>query len=307
MTLSILLFLFGLTLIYFSSEWLIFSSEKLGKIYKLPEVLIGFILLGLGTSAPEIAISWYSAFIGNSDILFGNIVGSNIMNILLVFGFALAIKPIKFHRPRAQTTITLLVLTILFSIGIYFNNFFRILGGLMLVLGCFNIFSSLKNDGNLYRRVDKTKGKIKYILYVIGSLFLLILSSKIIVNSGVEIAEYFGINEGIFAMSFVAFGTSLPEFMLSILAVYKNRGGLLVGNIIGSNICNIAFALGISILIKPFSLVSNDSLIIIGALLFSTALFLLACYFRALEKRIFGIFMLLCFIIIYSELFITAS
>jgi len=303
MLLSIFCFLFGLLLIYFSSNWLIDVSEKLGEIFKLPEILIGFLMLGFGTSAPEIAISWYSAYIGNSSMLFGNIAGSNIMNVLLVFGLALAIKPISFHKPKIQTTVIFSILTILFCLGIYLNYFSRIIGLILLVLGCYNIYSSFAQDQENELVRSRKNGKLKYSLLVLINLIFIIISSKIIVSSGIEIADHFGINQGFFAMSFVAFGTSLPELVLSLIAASKNRGGLIVGNIIGSNICNISFALGIAAIIKPFSVNDSDALYIMGVLILSTIMFLLSCYIRYFEKRLYGFLYLITFILSYIELF----
>ena len=235
-------------------------------------LIIGFILLIMGTSAPEAAVSITAAIGGQNDISVGNVVGWNFFNLLMVVGICALIRPMKVEKnilrnefPQA-IIIQLLLLVMCMDMWIFgsdANQIGRIDGLILLVL--FFIFIALQvrnakkaltiqNDAIPAPQDDiKTMSPVKSIIFIVVGIVLVIIGGQVVVNSATELARAFGLSEAFIGLTIVAVGTSLPELVTSIVAARKGENDLALGNVIGSNICNILLILGASAAIHPIT------------------------------------------------------
>lgn len=305
MFIAALLFFFSIALIYFASEWLIRASLHMGKLLGWPEMTIGFLVIGIGTSTPEIAVSLYSLVSDQSSMLIGNITGSCLTNCLLIFGLGLLLSRTKAQPASHVLSIFLLALTVIFAIGIHIDHISRFLSLCLLLLGVIGIGYMLKKDKNIAQETEDHLliSKTKTYLSVLISLLLILISAKTIIETGLILAKQWHINDGTFAMSFVAIGTSLPELALALVAARKGYHHLLVGNIIGSNLTNIAFGIGLPGLIKPIPIELLQPNLIAILLVGSTLFFMGACFLPRLLQRFTSLGLLVVFCLIYVELF----
>ena len=228
--------------------------------FKVSKLLIGLTIVAFGTSAPELAVSFASLLNNTSDVLLGNVIGSNILNILLLIGIGAVIRPIKIKKETISKELPLLLLitatfVVLFLGTIFSENhiFTRASAGITLLTFCvfmFYIITTAKKARKADKEVEKPKFKLglSLLLTVIG-LAGIIGGAELVVNSATTIAQAFGVSDRIIALTIIAFGTSLPELVTTITAAKKNETELLVGNIIGSNIFNICIVLGLPALI----------------------------------------------------------
>jgi len=290
--LDIILLLLGLGVIYFGGELFINGSVDLAEMLGWSKLIIGVIILGFGTSAPEIAISVLSAFDGHAQIIVGNILGSNIANVLLILGIGLALKPVRTRFPISFIYPTLIVISaLLFAYGLYTHSFMRGLGISMLIITVIAAYVMIKVERNKVteKTIQHRHNIYLTILKLISGLVLLIISAHFIIDSVISISKSMGISEAVVAASIVALGTSLPELALSIIAARKNHFDLVLGNIIGSNISNILLGIGLSSAIAPFSISTTVDGLNLGMFLISTLLLLLLSYVMFLRNRIVGI------------------
>lgn len=291
MWLDIIILIVGLALIYYGGELFVNASVALAEILGWSKLIIGVIILGFGTSAPEIAISIASNFKGHGDIIVGNIVGSNIANVLLILGLSLLIKPLKkaFHVSYIYTVL-LVLSTALLIFGIYFQYFSRWLGisMLLITIAATWFLIALERSKVIKDTISHKHNIFKTIGALILGLLLLVLSAHIIIRSVVNLSEAMGIAKAVIATSVVALGTSLPELVLSVIAARKNHFDLVLGNIIGSNVSNVLLGIGISAGIIPFSISNAVSQLTLIMLLVSTVILLLLIYQRFLRSRLVG-------------------
>jgi len=262
---TILLLLIGLVLLIKGAEWLVNGSSSLARKYNISELVIGLTIVAFGTSSPELVVNTIAAFENHPDLTFGNVIGSNIVNLLLILGIAGIITPMIVQRNTVWKEIPLsfvaiIVLLFLVNDHLVFNNSQNILSrfdGIILLI-CFSffifyIFLQMKKEKNL-KSMESTISKTYLIwFFIIIGLASLIVGGKLIVNSAVKIATVFNISEKIISLTIIAIGTSLPELATSVVAALKNNKDLAIGNIIGSNIFNIFLILGISSLVRPLS------------------------------------------------------
>ncbi len=264
----------GLLLVVIGADYFIAGSSLIAKRFGIPKLIIGLTVLALGTSAPELGVNIMSSIHGHSDLALGNILGSNISNILLIFaGSAVFVKKIIISKD----SLTQVSLTVLVSFLVFIFSFFSFgstkativpIEGLMLVaLGFFYWFYLYKitktdterlEDENISdNRLKKIASNALVFVITAGALVSLLYGSNLLTNSAVFIAQSFGISEIVIAGTVIAIGTSLPEFATSVQAVRQKQFDLMVGNIVGSNIINTLFILGISALIRPVSVNSE--------------------------------------------------
>lgn len=262
--------LLGIIGLYFGAEWLVGGSSKLALKVGVSPLVIGLTVVALGTSAPELAVCLRLNFEGRPDAAIGNIVGSNICNILLILGFSSLIRPLKVHRQiiRKELPILLIVSFALFLMLI--NQEVAKWEGVVLCAGIvIYILSSFKGANNNSESVgedlsladvsveDRRHSKtFPLVLLLLSGLILLVLGASFFEKGGIGLAKSFGVSEAVIGLTLLAFGTSLPELATSLVACIKNEGDIIAGNAIGSSIFNILAILGITAMFKP--LLVND-------------------------------------------------
>lgn len=298
-----ILLIVGFAMLIKGADWFVEGASKIAARLGIPKLIIGLTIVAMGTSAPEAAISISAALKSSADIAVGNVVGSNIMNILLILGVTAVILPISVKKTTIKYDIPFLfaITSVFVVLGLTDNALGAIDGLILLALFVgymVYLFISAKNKQSAQpQKSDENKGGkilISIGLIVVGCA-LIVIGSNLTVDSAVFIAKAFGINERIIGLTIIAFGTSLPELVTSVTAAVKGKTDIAVGNIVGSNIFNILFVLGISAIITPVAYQSDffvDSLICIG-----TCLLLLVCVInkRNRLKRSGGIIMLICY------------
>lgn len=265
MILQTVILIAGLLLILFGANYLVDGSSSIARRFGLSEFVIGLTIVGIGTSTPEMVVSFMSAFQGKADMAIGNVVGSNIFNTMLILGITALITPIAISRNALKKDIPLnIAVTILLIIlgmnATLFNTgqsdmLSRIDGAILLAIFAWYMWSSFKNDSadEEDKSTVRTYSLGVSILLILGGLAALIFGGRLFVNSATEIARLFGVSDKFIAITVMAAGTSMPELATSVVAAIKGRGQLALGNVVGSNIANILLILGGSALIHPLS------------------------------------------------------
>ena len=306
MLLQFAILIAGLLLILFGANYLVDGSSSIAKRFGLSEFVIGLTIVGIGTSTPEMVVSFSSAIQGKADMAIGNVVGSNIFNTLLILGAASVVYPLTISKNALKkdlplnigVTILLILLGLnltIFGLG-ESDSLSRIDGIILLLIFAWYLWSSFKNDSAEDDDQEGIKIYTPFIscLLILGGLAALIFGGRLFVNSATEIAKGFGMSEKFIAITIMAAGTSMPELATSVVAAFKKKGQLALGNVIGSNISNILLILGGSALINPLSF-TGMTVVDMGVLLGCT-IFLLAFAFIFKKKeidRIEGIILLL--------------
>lgn len=305
MTLQILILLAGLLLILFGANWLVDGSSSLAKRFGLSEFIIGLTIVGIGTSTPEMVVSFLSSFQGKADMAIGNIVGSNIFNTMMILGVTALISPLVITKSNLKKDIPLniIVTLLLILLGMNFTLFgkgtdqlSRIDGIILLAIFVLYLWNSFKSDS---ADEEEGEGVKQYslgisILLIIAGLAALVFGGRLFVNSATELAKMFGVSDKFIAITVMAAGTSMPELATCVVAALKGRGQLALGNILGSNISNILLILGGAALINPLSF-SGMTTVDLGAVLLCSVFILASAYmFRKRQlDRVEGVLLLL--------------
>ena len=306
---TIILFIFGFVILIKGADWLVDGSTSIAKRLNISTLVIGLTVVAFGTSAPEFFVSLFGGISGEYDIVIGNILGSNLSNILLILGIASIIFPLSFKPSTVKKEIPLsLVALIILAVMVdgWFvgaNSFSGInrVDGLILIALFFSflyyVYIMRKKIPAEQETEIKVLTKTKSWLMIIFGTIGLAAGGKLIVEGALDIASIFGISQSIIALSIIAIGTSLPELATSITAAYRKNSNIAVGNIIGSNIFNIFWILGISSIIHPLSFSSKlipDLLVVASA---TILLFLFMFLGKRYElKRWQGIIFILLYI-----------
>lgn len=267
MLLEIWILIIGFILLMKGADWFVEGASHLAGRFHIPQIVIGLTIVAFGTSAPEAAISITSALKNSNDLAIGNIIGSNIINVLVILGIVGLITKLKVKKTTYNYEIPfVLVITLLMLILAKWDQSLNRLDGLILLL-CFGLFfiyliymAKSQNEDNQGMMVHSFARIM--ILLIVGITGIL-AGSQLTINAAEQIALALGVSKRVIGLTVVAFGTSLPELVTSLVAAWKQNDDLSVGNIIGSNIFNILFILGMSVLLKgqiPF----NDRFIIDG-------------------------------------------
>lgn len=294
MTLQILILLGGLALILFGANWLVDGSSSIAKKFGISEFVIGLTIVGIGTSTPEMVVSFLSAFQGKADMAIGNIVGSNIFNTLMILGVTALIAPLTITKSNLKkdiplnifVTILLILLGMNFTIfGLGQDQLSRIDGAILLAIFAWYLYTSFKSDtaDEDGEGIKEYKTGISALLIVAG-LGALIAGGKLFVNSATELAKMFGVSDKFIAITVMAAGTSMPELATCAVAALKGRGQLALGNVLGSNISNILLILGGSALICPLSF-GGMTYVDLGVVL-AGAIFILASAYLFKKKQL---------------------
>ncbi|PKK89686.1 MAG: sodium:proton exchanger [Candidatus Wallbacteria bacterium HGW-Wallbacteria-1] len=282
------LLIIGFILLVKGADVLVAGASSLAKRLKISDIVIGLTVVSFGTSMPELVVNVISSNNGSSDLAIGNVLGSNISNILLILGISAMIAPLPILRNTVLSEIPFsLIATLL--VGFLANaslfesqhqlQISRYDASLLLfffVLFMFYIFMITKeNRDETETETYEELSVLKSVLYVLSGCFALFLGGKWVVDGAIELAQSFGMSESFIGLTVVAVGTSLPELVTSAMAAYRGNTDIAVGNVVGSNIFNLLWILGLSALIKPlpFKLLSNTD---IGMLIFSSTLLFVA-------------------------------
>lgn len=264
MLLSILGFVAGIVLVIFGADWLTRGASALARRFRMSELLIGLTIVAIGTSLPELVISTGSALKGSPGIALGNVIGSNIFNGMLILGVAALIAPIRFNAKMLTreipfnllASVVLLLISGSMLVGGAPGEMITRYGGMLLLcfLAVFVRYTfSIANDGDADEEGEKLP-VARIVLFLLAGLAALIFGGNIFVNGATEVARAMGISEAVIGITIVSAGSSLPELAVSVNAARKGNVGIALGNVLGSNILNIFFILGVSATITPITL-----------------------------------------------------
>lgn len=283
---SVVILAVGLGILIYGAEYLVKGASSLAARLGVPALAIGLTIVAFGTSMPELTVNIYAALTGASDIAIGNIVGSNIANILLILGISAIITPlaVKSSTVWKEMPFALLGGALLFVFGadaLISGTAPDILtrGEGLAFLGIFAIFMyyvvGLAKSGNVEEAEDVTEySYIWSTLFIIGGLVGLVLGGKLLVDQAVFLATFFGLSQAVIGLTVVAIGTSLPELATSVVAARRGQVDIAVGNVIGSNIFNIFWILGVTALIAPLPITATFVPDVLFELFVSSLLFL---------------------------------
>lgn len=312
-----LLLVVGLALLLLGANYLVDSSVAIAKRAKISNFIIGLTIVGIGTSAPELFVSLQSGLTGHGDIAMGNVVGSNITNLLLILGVTAVICPFAIekqtHRSDIPFSIFAAVLLTMFvndswNPGIDENILSRLDGGVFLIIFIsyfiYTLFIKAKNPQEAKEEMDQDatsslEGKKPALLWVIAAVSLgaLLCGGQLFLDSAINLARAWGMSEAVISITIVAVGTSLPELITSVLAACKSNPQLALGNILGSNVFNILMILGLTASITPIHVVginAIDFMVMIGA---TVATFIVTYTFKKKKfDRAEGVIFLLCYV-----------
>ena len=317
MLLQIILLILGFIVLIKGADIFVDGASSTAANFKVPKMLIGLTIVAFGTSAPELAVSIKALAAGSSDMVLGNVIGSNITNILLILGVAGVIAPIAIKNNTVRKEIPLCIMITLLLVSQIADLFLDHSKlnmitrsdalAIILVFGVFlyYIISMAIKDRKNKNEVEEPKfGLIKSISFVIIGLGGIVIGSNFVVDSASSIARMIGWSERLISLTIIAFGTSLPELVTTIISSIKGEQDILVGNIIGSNIFNICMVLGVPVAIfggiKANNFTNIDLLFFI---LSATMLFVFSISKRKIN-RLEGLIMLFAFALYYTVVFV---
>lgn len=272
---QLVLLALGFVLLVKGADWFVEGASKVAEKFGIPQLVIGLTIVAIGTSLPEAAVSVSAALKGSAEITIGNVVGSNIMNVLLILGITSVITPIAVQKSTVRYEIPFVIAVSALLMGIGYTD--RVVGrtdGLILwgLLLCYMIYLlRMAKKGNDMSEEESDEEKPmpvwKMIVLIIVGAAMIVLGSDVVVDAATALARIFGMGERLIGLTIVAFGTSLPELVTSATAAIKGKADIAVGNIVGSNIFNILFVVGTSALITPVTYSANffvDSIVCIA-------------------------------------------
>lgn len=270
--LSVLMLVVGFVLLVKGADWFVDGAAALAGKLGIPQLVIGLTIVAMGTSLPEAAVSITSALHGSTGITVGNVVGSNIMNILVILGTSAVITNVRIQKSTLKYELPfMLLITVAFlAMGMLGGEFTRLDG--VILLGFMIVYLiyllNLAKKGTEEEEEFKDMPIWKCVVGIVLGAVMIVGGSNLVVDGASDIASAMGISDRIIGLTIVAFGTSLPELVTSVSAAKKGNAGIAIGNIVGSNIFNILFVLGATALICPVPFASQfliDSLVAIGA------------------------------------------
>ena len=287
MILTWILLIIGFVMITSGATWLTNGSAAIAQRLKMSEYIIGMTIVAVGTSLPELTVSVASTFAGSADMAIGNVVGSNIFNILFILGICALIKPVSFTKNNLRVDIWLCLAVSLALVAMLWGGKLSRIEGIVMVLCYVAVIIFSIKSGNKEQGVQEDEPQesskfswIKSLLLVALGLVALVYGADLTLDSAITIARSLGISERVIGITLLAGGTSLPELAASLVAVSKGHGALALGNVIGSNIANILLILGSCATITPLAM-GSITYIDLGVL-FGAAVLL------AISARVFG-------------------
>ena len=300
--LQLLLLVIGFVMLVKGADWFVDGSSGIAAKFGIPQLVIGLTIVAMGTSAPEAAVSISAAIKGSADITIGNIVGSNILNILIILGLSAIITPLAVAKSTVRIEIPFMIVVTMLLLALGYNG--MIGSGFALILIAFFIiylaylFMMAKKN-----KEEQEEAKELSIVKALGltliGFVLIVFGSNVTVDAATAIAKIVGLSERFIGLTIVALGTSLPELFTSVSAARKGNADIAIGNIVGSNIFNILFVVGISGLIIP---VPFDRAFVFDTLIAAAAavILLLCCLKDQKLKRWAGVLMLACYAVSFA-------
>ena len=275
--LQLLLLTVGFVMLIKGADWFVDGASKIADKFGIPQLVIGLTIVAMGTSAPEAAVSIASALKGNAGITIGNVVGSNIMNVLVILGLTAVVRAIAVKKStiRYELPFTIAVTVVLAVLGLWDNTVSRLDGVILWVLMIAYLIYLLrmaKKGQDVAEDVPELTEKdtpLRMLLSTVAGVVLIVWGADVTVDAATELAHLFRIDDRLIGLTIVAFGTSLPELVTSITAAVKGKAGIAVGNIVGSNIFNILFVVGTAALITPVDYSKGflvDSVVAVGTM-----------------------------------------
>lgn len=295
--LQILLLAVGFLMLMKGADWFVDGTSGIARKLGIPQLVVGLTIVAMGTSAPEAAVSITAALRDNAEIAIGNVVGSNILNILIILGITAVIVSVAIQKSTLMIEIPYMIVitVVLILFGLTGNCVSRVEGAILWAL--FIVYLG-------YMLVLARKGKTedeevttstwKLLVFGVVGLVIVVLGSDITVDSATAIAKILGMSDRFIGLTIVALGTSLPELVTSVTAARKGNADIAIGNIVGSNIFNILFILGTTALITPIPY--EASFLIDGIIAVAAGILLWIAVFRKMElRRFWGVVMLVCY------------
>lgn len=289
MLISIIFFVVGLYLLVKGADWLVDGSASIARRFGLSELFIGLTIVAFGTSMPELVVNLVSVFGGTPEVAIGNVVGSNVANIFLILGVAAIIAPL---RVQSSTVWKEIPFSLLAAAAVLFLGFDAVLGGKesaltlgdgLMLISIFAVYmwyliGMARADASAQDGSDDAASSTKFsmgaaVLATLGGLVLLIVGGKLAVDAAIDIALAIGMSTSVVALTVVAVGTSLPELATSVVAARKGQADIAVGNVVGSNIFNVFWILGISAVFGALPFSAGEFVPVLVAAFASLALF----------------------------------
>lgn len=297
---QVLLLIFGIVVVLKSADWLTNGAVGLATKLGISQIVIGLTIVAIGTSMPELFVSIVSAIKGTPDLAVGNIVGSNIFNVLLIVGVAATVAPIAIQRATVRRDIPIaIVASIMLTFMMLDDNISRIDALILFAAFIAFIWITLRNSKNDANEKDASTEKViptwKSVLFIIFGLVGLVLGSNIFVDNASSLAHGWGISDAVIGLTIVAGGTSLPELATSAVAARKGDSGIAIGNVLGSNVFNILMILGLTGIISPMH-IQNITYIDMAVMVISMALFWLFSFTKLRVERWEGCVLIACFL-----------
>lgn len=295
MILNIMLLIVGVVFIYIGAEGLVWGGSRLASHLRVAPIVIGLSVVALGTSMPEFTVSLYSVLHDMPDIAVGNVIGSNIANVALILAASAVIFPVAANYGRLRNDILIVIgITVLFM-GLSYDGLLSRVDGILLIVGILlYIYRLIKSPLLSPELITVLPGKrpVHFILALLLGLGALVIGAHIFTNSAVAIARLFGVSELVIGATLVAIGTSIPELATSLVAAFRKHSGIVLGNIIGSNVFNLMAVLGILPLVRPIHIPAQAVLIQMPLMLALTIALLPMIKFQGGVKRSAGIILL---------------
>lgn len=315
MLLQAIILVIGFFVLIKGADTFVESASAVAKGLNVPDILIGLTIVAFGTSAPEASVSIKAVLAENSDMVLGNIIGSNILNILLILGISSIIAPIRVQDNTIKKEIPFLFLvSLLMSVLLMdttlgegaINMISRSDGIVILIFFSVFIYYLVTLARNGQSEEIETKYSLKQaILYTILGLAAIVIGGNYVVDSATHIAVYLGVEQKFIALTIVALGTSLPELVTSIVAAKKGKQDLAIGNVIGSNIFNICFVAGFPAAFLGNIIPSTSVIIDLIVMIFATIVLFFFSYFNKKISKFEGISFLVIFIVYYVYLVVS--
>ena len=281
---EILFIVLGFVLLIKGADFLVDGSSKVAKKFRIPEIVIGLTIVSIGTSMPELFVSTTSAIQGSADMSIGNVIGSNICNLLLILGLSAAISPVKFQKATRNIEIPMcFAFTAIFMVLCNVDKVLSLVDAIILsalFIGFIGYTLYVAKKGQAAAEPEETAEEnpgsmLKNILYIIIGIVGLKVGGDLTVDNSVVVAQTLGISEKVIGLTVLAIGTSLPELVTSVMAAIKGNDDIAIGNIIGSNIFNMLMIIGITAFITPleYNITYNVQLVILMAALLLLEIF----------------------------------
>ena len=311
MIINVILLVVGFILLIKGADIFVDGASSTAQNFKIPKMVIGLTIVAFGTSAPEFAVSVKAVLSGSSEIVLGNVVGSNILNILLILGVSSLFSPmgVKDNTVRKEIPLTMLI-SCLLTVLVFDNMFDKNVVNMISIIYClvimlyfiifiYYLFTIMKS-GKKEEEEKAPYGIFKSILFIIIGLAGIVFGSDFVVDSATYIAKALNVSEKMIGLTIVAFGTSLPELVTSVQAARKGENDIAIGNIIGSNIFNIGIVIGLPALFIDNIMIGTFNAIDMFTMIFAAVLLYALTFKKRKIDRHEGIIMLVIFAVYYS-------